>query len=213
MPLPTRADQLLYGQVLTEIKMRLREVQDFLTFPVEDGRATISGHRLEYAALHLRTSIEFVALSSLVANRPEVEQVATAFHKKDADAAAKIVKRLNPHYWPKPVRLVIPPDRRPPWVLEPVTEGFLREEDWRAEWGYLSSLLHAPNPYRVTPSQPRPDLGTLATRLGDIHDRLARLLFRHQVTLLDQNVVLTALMNAKGDGLVHVQGAIRKEPQ
>jgi hypothetical protein len=211
MPLPAKDEQVLYGRVLEEIKGRLAAATTFLTFPLKDGRATLNTHDANCAAMHLRMCLEFVALGSLVANRPEVEQVTRAFAKHDADAAAKIVKRLNPDYWPVPLRLVIPEDGSQ-WRLERVADGYLRETEWRAEWGFLSSLLHAANPYKQTPSQPPPNLVQTVNRLGRIHRQLQTLLSRHQVTLVDCNVVLTALMHAKEDGRVHVQGAVRVDP-
>jgi hypothetical protein len=207
MPEPDRSELVLYGQVLQEIKMREAEVVRWLARNVR----TVNTFHANYVAMHLRTMIEFVALGSLVANRPDVERVASAFHKKDADAAAKVVKQINPRYWPRPSALIVSDDPAELWHLETLTEGFLREEDWRAAWGFLSTLLHATNPYVATPSKPRPDLVEVFKRLRDIHLRIARLLARHEVHLVDQNVVLLVQMEGE-DGRLHVQSAVRSEP-
>jgi len=99
MPAPHEDEIQLYGSVLNSIKMRLARVPPLLTFPLSNGKATIDRHQLEYAALQLRMTIESIALASLVANRRDLEAASIAFHRKDADAAGKVVKKLNPNYW------------------------------------------------------------------------------------------------------------------
>jgi hypothetical protein len=212
MPAPHEDEIQLYGSVLNSIKMRLARVPPLLTFPLSNGKATIDRHQLEYAALQLRMAIESIALASLVANRRDLEAASIAFHRKGADAAGKVVKKLNPNYWPRPINVIPATTPGESWRLEPITNGFLQECEWRSQWGYLSSLLHAKNPFTSKPDKVDKSWAlATAKRLGGIHDCVLRLMSYHQVTLVDQNVVLTALLNAKEDGLVHVQTHVRQD--
>lgn len=85
-----------YAQVLSEIKARMLEVEKLdpsLPFP-----------DVEIACLHLRIVLEAIVMSSLLANQHAVGAVAAAFDKGDVGQVRKVVKRVNPDYWPRPVK-------------------------------------------------------------------------------------------------------------
>jgi hypothetical protein len=46
--------------------------------------------------------LELIPLGALIANRDWVEPVVSAFSRKDPVEAKRLVKRVNPDYWPFP---------------------------------------------------------------------------------------------------------------
>lgn len=91
----------LYADVLQQINVRLDEAGQLLAGCPIDWSAELT---LERTALHLRKVIELIALSTLIANRAELEKVSDNLKKQDADGARKLIRRVNPDYWPEPVK-------------------------------------------------------------------------------------------------------------
>jgi hypothetical protein len=190
-------DIRLYASVLEEIKIRTSVAAEVAALPQ-------SIPRYESIALQLRMNIELIVLGSLTTHRRDVEQVSTAFGNKGADEAAKLMKRINADYGPRPVTQepADPPARHD---LQEVQRGFLREEGWRREWGYLSSLLHAQNPYRQVLLAGRADIALVYARLEEINANTMALLNLHLVKPPSRGGgMLLAMMRADSDGRVHV---------
>ncbi|WP_339123922.1 hypothetical protein, partial [Pseudonocardia sp. D17] len=105
---------------------------------------------VEVIALNIRMALESVVLSTLIANRPAAAAVSDAFATKTASDARRIVKRVNPRYWPKPFkfRRSVDESGRETWHMDSPEDEFLREDEWGRAYGYCSALLHATNPYQ-----------------------------------------------------------------
>jgi hypothetical protein len=168
---PPEADVKRYQDELVAFGQRLSTVRDLLGHPPTTDL-------VERAALHLRFVIEGVVLSSLIANRPELEKVSTALHKHDADAARKLLRRTNPGYWPQPYRRVKIAEAQ--YELHDVAADyvFLREDEWGRAIGHTSELLHAPNPFAEARS-----VGADHERMWDILLRLEGLLRSHRLLI------------------------------
>lgn len=180
----------LYAAALDQMRVRGQIAAEFLEPPV-------TYPRLESAALQMRMLLELVPLAALVSHRGDVESVASAFRRKDAVDAAKILRRVNPNYWPKPVRQVPTPQGPGRDELVPVTEGFVTETEWQTEWGFLSSVLHARNPFIG-----EPELAGLVQRLVALHARIVTLLNLHWVDRPGRSALLGMVMAQ--DGRAHV---------
>jgi hypothetical protein len=164
-PVPPE-DQALYAQVLMETVTRIQGARTYLSG--DPTRATI-----EYAALQMRMTLELIVMGSLVTNRAAVGEIASALAKKKVDEARKLAKRANPDYWPKPVRIQKN-------VMDGTTlVGALTEQAWSREWGVVSDLLHARNPFRPSLNE------------HDAHEGLVRLM-REVMALLNSHVVRLA---------------------
>jgi hypothetical protein len=184
-------DLQLYAAVLDQTRVRGDIAAEFLEPP-------LSYPRLELAALQMRIMLELIPLGGLLTHRQNVEEVASAFRLKDADAAAKLLKRVNPNYWPKPVVQVPTPEGPTRDRLDDVTDGFVTEMQWKAEWGFLSSVLHARNTYKG-----EPELPPLHERLCALLGRIVRLIGLHILELPgDQRRVLGMVKGE--DGVAHV---------
>jgi len=197
-PTLSEADRLLYAEVLKEQRLRGQLAEQLLaggTYP-----------NTESAALQLRFILELIPLAALIANRDWVEPVAAAFDRKDPTEARKLVKRVNPEYWPVPGERTSyvrdAPGQRGRHEFVGIHDGFLTESEWAAEWGYVSSLLHARNPYSGAY-----DLDEARTRLTELLARIRRLLACHLLLLPAHNISLVGLLETdEGESAVLLLG-------
>lgn len=165
-------DLALYADVLEQIAVRGTLTMGWL------ASATPTYPNAEAAALHMRLTLELIPMLGLITHRELVEEVAAAFRRKKPMEAYDLVKRedVNPQFWPEPVIQIPTPEGPGRDRLDPVPDGFLREEDWLREWGWLSSLLHARNPYKG-----EPELEPTWRKLRELHERIIRLLNLHLI--------------------------------
>jgi hypothetical protein len=186
----TDEDMQRYVTVMTQIKLRIDQALAWL-----EGPPTYP--RIEAAAGQIRLVLETVMLSSVITNRGVLERAAAAFKRADHNKAWKLVKKVNPEYWPEPTKQT--PEGKGRYRWGPVINGFLREGDYHQTWGIVSEWLHARNPYAELP-----DPSEAVDELRAIIQSIIRLLEHHSVQLVDRDFVLNCLMHGSEDGLVHV---------
>ncbi len=185
-------DVNLYADVLQQIKVRLDEADQLLVMCPTDWSAELV---LERAALHLRKVIELVALSTLVTNRTELGSVSDKLHKQDADGARKLIRRVNPAYWPEPIRTTLTgPGRN--FEMLPVADGYLSEAEWGKAFGWTSNILHARNPL----GGPF-DVHGSRERLEALARKVRTLLTEHRVHLVGGETTVLGKLD-RGDGVV-----------
>ena len=192
MPAPlTQEDLERYGDVLAQLKARVEHAVAIL----ENVSVVFD---LESAALQLRKAIELVALATLTVNRQNLESITTVLHQKHWDDARKLIRRVNPDYWPVPFEPF--PDATGRVALEPIEEPFLTEADAGREYGFLSDLIHAENPFnRRTIDRATVD------RVRGIASGLGRLLGLHTVDLGGRENLIIAQLEPGTEGGVHVR--------
>lgn len=188
----------LYAEQMTRVKARIDHAAGFLvpphTYP-----------RVEAGLLQLRQALEAIMMSSLIANRAAVDEVADALRHRKHDAVYKLVRRLNPNFWPQPSQQVVDPDGS--IRMEAIEVGFVSESDYMPTWGQLSRWLHAPSPFAGMPKiQDGVDLGQR------VCGELVVLLNHHTVRLIDRTQLLACLMNAGGTGKVETYLFERVQP-
>jgi hypothetical protein len=190
------AERERYRLLLTQVKARLDLSHALLTPPADILR-------VEFAALNIRKSIELVVLGALVNNLEEVRRVSSAFDQQDWKEARKLVRRVNPNFWPVPS--VQAPDASSGVVhLVDVSAPHLTESEAGRAWGLASELLHATNPF-----QPEPDATKWAAIVLDIFNKLVTLLNHHQIFFTDDRFMAIASMHTVGatgmpDGFIQV---------
>lgn len=184
-----------YETVLTEIGERLRLVRQLLDQPVT---------QVGWLAVELRIALELIVLGSLVTNRDAIATVSSVFKVKEATDARKLVREVNPNYWPRPIESG-PRDDEGALTGRPFDGDFLRENEWGREYGFLSELVHAQHPY----SDPR-DRASDVERLRALFYRIAILLRQHAIVLAgNQDAYLAQLDLDGGEVLV----AILRRPE
>jgi len=204
---PTEEEQHEYANLLAQVKGRLGAAYFFLSDVGNDQIGGLLGrpYPMECAALQLRKVLELLLLGSLITNRSALSQSEKALSRKKADEASKLVEKLNPAFWPNPVRQA-PGRLGASWQLKPVADGFLRREEYGRAFGLVSSWAHARNPLAapLDPDRGRADLSNL-------EQKLRRLVNHFTVGLVDRDAMLVCQMSAfprgvdmVGDGRVQV---------
>ena len=185
-------DVNLYADVLQQIKVRLDGADQLLVACSTDWSAELV---LEHAALHLRKVVELVVLSTLVTNRAELERVSDKLYKQDAGEARKLIRRVNPDYWPEPIRTTL---IGPGGIFEmlAVTDDYLLEDEWGKAFGWTSNILHARNPL----DNPF-DMHGSRERLEVLARKVRTLLTEHRVHLLGGDTTVLGKLD-RGDGVV-----------
>lgn len=187
MPAPlTQQDLERYGNLLSEIKARVEHASKILVNVSER-------FDLESAALQLRKTIELIMMAAMAVNRQNASAVSSTLHKKNWNEARKLLEKLNPNFWPEPFedRSITKSTRS----LVAVTEPYLSKDDAGREWGFLSELLHASNPF----GSPSDDHVTVQ-RLRDIVTRTSRLLGLHTLDLGGREHLILATMSEPRTG-------------
>jgi hypothetical protein len=196
MGVPTIDEVDRYGDVIKEMKARLDAADELLTNRSGEILA------IEWAALELRTVVELIVLGSLVTNREAISKVSSVLKIDGPDKALKArntVRKVNPDYWPHPItreRVIGPLPQEVPaaWKHHAIEDGFLRENKWCREHGFLSELLHARHPY-----EPRRDYPSDVRRLRDLAQRIRVLLTNHWIVTAGGNYSFAGTWEA-GDG-------------
>ena len=80
----------------------------------------------------------------------------------------------------------------------------MTETEWVREWGFLSSLLHARNPF-----QSDPEINALQDHLAELLNRITALLNLHWLDLPDGDDSLLAFVMTSDDGKARVQSFAR----
>lgn len=135
----------LYCAVMEDIKRRTAVVWSFL-----NGKSlTIyKATTIESACLQIRKILELIALSSLVANNAEFAAQNEKFAKVwNARLILNDLERLNPQFYPKPIREV--PGTTPGVKnnLQDITDGFLTKDEFLKIYEKCGGIMHSDNPY------------------------------------------------------------------
>ena len=175
-----------YANCMLEIKGRTNVIDSILKRACS---LRISTPDVEFIALQLRKSLEFVVFSNLVANIDIYKQM-YASYKEDWNLK-KIVKRIrkiNPEYYPKPIKsdlITVSSGGEQVLSLESLEEGFIAEAEFIAAYELTNKIIHVDNPYGK-----RRDLSEMLERLVNYFYRLVCLLKIHQVKLINRDRVI-----------------------
>jgi hypothetical protein len=154
---------------------------------------------VEWIAVELRIALELIVLGSLVTNRIAVSAVSSVFKVKEVSEARKLVREVNPRYWPTPLEGG-PRGNGGTLTAQPFEGDFLRENEWGPEYGFLSELVHARHPY-AEPREP----ASVAEQMRSLFYRIAILLRQHAIVLAgNQDAYLGQLDIDGGEVLVAV---------
>ena len=186
-----------YISVMEEIKRRSAVVRELLKHNVTVVyRAT----HIESMVLQVRMITELVALASLAANKPLFEEQRQKFEKHwHPNKILKDVERLNPKFYPRPIKEV--PSQQPGVAndLVDIKKGFLTKDQLVAVHGRCGDLLHAKDPYGKGV-----DYKLYERAIPQWLDQIKTLLNCHQVHLLDSKYFYLVHMKEERDDKVHM---------
>jgi hypothetical protein len=150
--------------------------------------------------LQVRMITELIALASIAANRNLFEEQRQKFEKHwHPERILKDVEKLNPNFYPRPVKEVA--SERPGVVndLVEIKSGFLTREQLIGVHGRCGDLLHAKNPYGKGV-----DYKLYERMVPQWLEQIRVLLNCHQVHLLDSKYFYLVHMKEDRDDGVHM---------
>jgi hypothetical protein len=186
----------LYVAQLKEIKYRINVV---LEIAYENRFTTpYPATNTELVYLQFRKILELIALSSLVANKEEYAKIEREFATEwRAKKILKKIKDINPDYYPAPSRQ-IKASQSGHFTFEPITSGYLTEENFVELYNQSSNLIHARNPFA-----PEVDLDLYKSRINEWEGKIRTLLNHHSILLYGGKNMIAALMQSDKDGEPH----------
>jgi hypothetical protein len=190
-------DIKVYVSVMEEIKLRTSVIYSFLS---GTSNALYKATNIESIYLQIRMILELIALASIAANKTIFEENQRKFHKHwNPSDILKDIERLNPNYYPEPIREV--PSKRHGVVngLVAIKDGFLTKDELVSIHGKSGNILHAKNQYNK-----HIDYQEYEKQIPEIMEKIKRLLNCHQIRLLgDQDFFYLIHMKEERDNLVH----------
>ena len=184
-------DTQSYVAVMTELKRRISVIDGFLN---GQCNALYREAGVEAMVLQIRLTLELIALGSIAVNKSLFEQNRKKFadHWNLADIL-RDVKKLNPHFYPKPVKDTPSSQLGIKAHLDDIKDGFLRENELVEIHGRCGNLLHASNPYGK-----HRDYDSFERVLPSWRGRIVKLLDTHLIRLLDDDRIYLVQMDVQG---------------
>jgi len=177
-----------YSECMEEIKRRVEVVEALLSKSFTTPYAVTNA---EFACIQVRKILELLALSSVVANKNELERVQASLERLwNAKDISKTLYSINPNYYPQPIFLEgfngDPNNTR----TRPVKAGYLTRDDFLNIYSRCGGLLHAQNPF----AKKKEFLETY-NAAGSWVIKIKKLLNQHIVNLVDETTMIMVLMN------------------
>lgn len=138
-------DMEKYAEIMKEIKARTEFIDAFLYGQCD---TTFVFTTTETVGLQFRKVFELIAFASLAANRNKYSSVHANFSKHwEAAKLLRNLHRINPNFYPAPVREVKSDQPDTPIALESLDQGYLTQADLTEAHGRCGALMHGSNPF------------------------------------------------------------------
>jgi hypothetical protein len=187
----------IYISVMEEIKRRTSVVHSFLN---GTSNALYRATYVESIYLQIRMILELIALASIAANKAIFEENQKKFHKHwNPSDILRDIEKVNPNYYPKPIREVPSKTKGVVNDLLDINDGFLTKEELISTHGRTGNILHARNPYNI-----HWDYAEYEANIPGIMNKIKFLLNSHKIQLLgDHNFFYLIHMKEERDDRVH----------
>ena len=151
---------------------------------------------LESAALQLRKVLELIAFGSLVANKKAYSAAHANFAGEwNAKKLLAKVGRLNPNFYPTPVKQTRPHIPGIQIQHEKILNGYLTKVEFVRAYQQCSELIHTTNPYSGAPPL---DLKAYSKDFFEWRQKIVTLLSLHELHLFNEPGMAVCSMNDGG---------------
>jgi hypothetical protein len=186
----------LYLNLMTEVKRRTNAINDILK---KAKTTSYQATNIEFMCLQLRKMLELISLGSLVANKKEFEEQQIKFQKFwHAKRIISDIERLNPDFYPKPIKEVPTSNPAIKNDLVELKTGFLTKEEFIKVYEKCGKIMHADNPFGS-----KTDLDYYEKQIKEWLFKTINLLNCHMIKLKGNEDFYLIHMQEKGDDLVH----------
>ena len=179
----------IYRKCMGDIRTRLNALSWLLQEdPLTQGNSLLT---MELAFLQLRRVLEIVAFSSLTAHERKYAEAYKNYHQHwRAKDMLKVVERLNPHFYPRPLEAPTVINGR--WHYEVMKDGFLTRDEFGRAYDDCSLVLHTSNPFSK-----REPVSIMAP--VDYGVKLKRLVERHYIRMVGGTTVWLVTIPSSGE--------------
>jgi hypothetical protein len=202
----SQEETIKYCNYLEDVRIRLSVVQKFT-----QGKATLKklgreDFDIEFVAIQLRKSLEGIAFSTLIANKDIYSRQYKNFSKHwNPKYLLNDIERFNPDFYPKPLGVISEPDENGIKNIEYLEDGYLTKDDFVFLYDKCGKALHTLNPYSNS------SVIDLKLSVHEWVQRILKLLYIHQVRLLDDNETFVVYLQHPETGKVKAIKAVAVE--
>jgi hypothetical protein len=167
-----------YASLMEEVKLRITVVDNIL-----QGTTKLPlPPAVESVALQFRKVLELVAFASLIANKKAYASTYKDFSKEwNAKKLLQKLAKLNPQFYPVPVKQVKSDLPGIAWKHEKITDAYLTKDAFVDVYQACSELIHTPNPYGKVV-----DLASYMAKFPEWRAQIMRLLNLHELHLFNE---------------------------
>ena len=181
---------------MEEVKKRTYVIYYFLN---EHCKIPYQATNLESMCLQIRKILELIALGSLVANREEFAKQNEKFtHFWNARLILQDIERINPGFYPKPIKEDIGKKPGIKSNLVDLKTGFLTRKKFVKVYEKCGAMMHADNPYCS-----RTDFSYYDKSIPVWKTEIITLLNCHTISLLNDDNLYLIHMKGGRDDKVH----------
>lgn len=187
----------LYTQQMELIKRRIEVVDSII---ISKSHTTpYDASNIELCCLQLRKCIELIVMSSLVANSETyLEMYRRLGRDWRASLISKDLERINPNFYPKPIR-IIPHDDGPDEFVELDASKYISCDALLGYYEKIGAIMHSENPFGK-----QIDYAEYGVLIRRCRDEVIKLLNVHLAHLSDGQSMLYVVMQSDRDGKVHI---------
>lgn len=204
--------QRKYVALMEEIKYRANVIELFGNNP---SFGVYRQTRIEFICLQLRLIIENVAMSCLVANGDDLDEVSKKItNEYRPEPILRCLDAINPLCYPKPVTLIddgtnlpalpvgLAGDRYVGEVKERSGHDWLTRDQMKEVYGRLGQILHAANPMKQSNSLEYFEVESLKW-----YHQIVNLVTHHKVTVLNDRTMYIVVVGHAADATPTSPGA------
>ena len=131
-----------YCNCMKEIKLRVEVVNTILQ---KRYTTAFQATNIECLCLKIRSILELIALGSLVTDEDEYKKQSRRLAKNEWNAKVIIneIEKINPKFYPEPVRQVIDPTTGKVKEVVSITEGYLTRDEFPDVYNKCSEAIHS----------------------------------------------------------------------
>ena len=190
-------DLARYCALMDEVKKRTIAITNMLRgLTMTSYKAT----NIEFMCLQIRKMLELISMGSLVLNKDEFEAIGQKYVQYwNARLILQDIERLNPDFYPIPIREVPSTKLGVRNELKEKTTGFLTREDFVKVYEKCGKMMHANNPFGS-----QADLDYYTAKIPEWEDLIIGLLNCHIIHL--KGVEGFYIIHMQEDGRDDVRG-------
>lgn len=187
----------LYLALMEETKWRIDSIRNVISGKKVTGNYITD---IEFCCLQTRKVLELIALGNLVANKSEFEKQKIKFQKFwHAERILNDIEKLNPEFYPKPVKLTINKDDKPEGEFEDLTDKYLTKKDFVKVYQKCGKILHADNPFGS-----KTEYKYYINQIRTWVSKIMWLINQHFIHIVGDDNIYLIQIQVKGDNLVHL---------